>query len=104
MINYFIKKIGEKLYQGFVTGETFFTKVYERRYTFEIITAKPGVLQVKVKSKDVTPSGFGEGGSDKNFGCHNIKFKDTDMLDDILKGIAKQVDPQFFREYSDKIR
>lgn len=47
------------------TGEKFFTAVYKRVYTL-VVHAQDGTNAIiTVKSKDYTPSGYGEGGSDR---------------------------------------
>lgn len=78
MKEYFQSKIGQKIVAKVITGEKFFTKVYQRTYVIEILAVsnatKNPKMTVAVSSYDVVPSGLRAGGSEKYFKEFDVKI------------------------------
>jgi hypothetical protein len=100
MKRYFEKQIGELLVKSFKTGNSFFTEVYQRTFSIEVITVSATTIQARVSSEDYVPSGFRQGGSERNYNSQMFSFKNDEMLDMILERICKTVDPEFFERYT----
>ncbi|MNV41017.1 hypothetical protein D3C71_1326390 [compost metagenome] len=101
MEKYFESMVGKKINHSITTGETFFTKVYKRTYSIEVLKVKNGRVYVEVKCYDVVPSGYRQGGSDQNLGETVVMIDEDSKLETIFN-IISQVDLMFLREYNIK--
>lgn len=96
---YFETQIGKTIKKNLVTGNDFFTEVYERVYKIEVIGVDPTRLYVEVTSYDKTPSGYMKGGTDKDLGGANIFYQNFETKDQVIREIIKEVDSPFLRKY-----
>lgn len=101
MEQYFETQIGKKLVKAITTGKNFYTEVYKRQYTIEVLGVKNGRVLVDVNSVDITPSGYPEGDSRQYLGEVWVAINKESKNETIYDIIAK-VDLMFLRRYSIK--
>lgn len=103
LVKYFETKIGQKLTKNIVTGNRFFTEVYERTYLIEVIGVDGGKLFVQVDSYDKAPAGGKKGGTDQDFGEVVIPLYDFESRQAIISAILEKVDGEFLKKYNIKV-
>lgn len=103
MTKYFETNIGKTIRKSFRTGENFFTEIFERRYSFEILAIEKGEMMATVTSVDIVSSGMMQGGSKKDFGEITVRIKNRSR-EEILRDLALNADPHFFTRYSKQLK
>lgn len=99
MKDYFKSKIGQIIKVRYNTGKTFFTEVYERQYTIEIVSVIKNEVTCIVNSVDYVPSGYIKGSTDKYLGERKIKIIPDKSLENIIESMLIGIDPNFFFAY-----
>lgn len=84
---YLKSKIGKKITKSICTNETFFTDVYKRNYSFEIIKVYRNKVTMNVSSVDICPSGLQAGNSYRDLGeivMDYTKFSKEKLLEEVI--------------------
>lgn len=96
--NYLKSKIGVTLHKSICTGNKFFTDVYTRRYSFNVIKVFRNKVTIEVGSIDICPSGLAQGGSSINLGEIVMDFKKYSK-EELLNEIIAKKDANFLIKY-----
>lgn len=102
LAKYFETQVGKKITKNIVTGEKFFTEVYERVYKIEVIGIEKGKLYAQVDSYDKVPSGYKQGGSDADLGEITINLREFKSREEVIAAIIKRSDSSFIHRYKIK--
>jgi hypothetical protein len=98
MSSYFKTQIGNKITKSVKTGKTFFTEVFERVYTIEVLEVNRGKLTVDVSCYDKVPSGYRAGDTFRHIGEVTVSMG-TRSKGEIIDDIVVRMDPNFFVRY-----
>jgi hypothetical protein len=99
MKDYFKTKLGKKLSYSVTSGNTFFTEIYQKRYSLEVIKVTSKSVTFEITSNDHVPAGWCKAGTFKNYGLVEIKFYNKNKLQIIYDALVK-VDLHYFLKYS----
>jgi hypothetical protein len=93
LFRYFDSKIGDQLHKRVVTGQTFFTQVYARQYTAEVIAAEHNSVHIYLAWYNITPSGYVCGGSQHDHGDILVDLEKVHSINDFWKEVIRIADP-----------